>query len=578
MKRGAALFLTLLAAGCGKARSPNAQGGQVQVTYKSQVKALLEKRCMACHGAGGAPSGGYDLQSYLGVLGVGSDDVPNAIAGQESSTFLTKLDATADAKHWGYLLPQASELAPGEDADKRRQADRELLRRWVVDDRLAYFDVSVHPPGWLYTLSRDSESFHGGYLRGKSWDMTECQTCHRADRKPGDGFGPSCETCHKDGPQGCTTCHGDSSRSGLIAAAPPVDLRQSVSRGSRGVGAHQAHLNGNAWWAGAACTDCHTVPTSLWDPGHVGDKETRATVIFGGVAAKGAVSAGYDRNSLTCSGIYCHGATLKDSTAARTADPRWTDTTSPGCRSCHGIPGKGLGGPECYLCHQQSVASCDPSLPDCLPTGKRSLDGKDVGIRFLSRAMHLDGKVPIGKDGNPARCDGCHGSGTSGAPPPGVHGEVLISAPAVGLHQIHLTGGGLGKAVACNECHLVPQQVADKGHIDHDLPARVTFGTQARGQAYASTVDTKPSYDQGSHSCQNTFCHGLSGAQNTSWTWNAPAAVDCTSCHGAPPTTLLRGGNHPDTAGAACKTCHASAYDSAGKLDPAKHVNGRVDL
>jgi predicted CxxxxCH...CXXCH cytochrome family protein len=576
MKRGAALFLTFLAVGCGKLRAPTGTS-EVQVTYRDQIEALLDKRCTSCHGAGGAPSGRYDLTSYLGVLGVGSDDVPNAIAGQETSTFLARLDANGDPKHWAHLLPQASELAAGENADQRRQADYALLRRWVVEDRLAYFDVSQHPPGWLYTLSRDSEGFHGGYLRSKSWDMTECQTCHRADRKAGDGFGPACETCHKDGPQGCTTCHGDGSRTGLAAAAPPTDLQQSVSRGSRGVGAHQVHLAGNTWWAGAKCTDCHTVPTQLFDPGHVDDADHRAVVTFSGVATQGTTNAAYDRGSLTCAGIYCHGGTLKDPQASAT-NPKWTDTKTPGCRSCHGMPGKGLGGPECQVCHQQSVAACDPAEADCINTGKRARDGKAVGIRFLSRSLHLDGKVPIGKDGSGARCDSCHGTGTTGAPPPGLHGETLVSAPAVGLHQRHLTGGLVAKPMACNECHLVPKQVTDKGHIDHDLPATVTFGTQARGQKYNATVDTKPAYDQSSHTCQSTYCHNLSGAKTTTWTWNAGVGLDCTSCHGAPPTTLLKGGKHPDPNGVACNICHANSYDNAGNLDLSKHINGKVDL
>ncbi len=402
--------ITLVCSACGELREPGPPRPAIAVTYQQQVRPLLEQRCTTCHGKE-RREGSYDLSSYVGLLGPGSDETPNALAGDERSVLLARLDPASDPEHWDYLLPRPGELAAGEDPARRREADRALLRRWVVEDKLAYFDVLVHPPGWLYAPARGEPTFHGGFLRQRDWDFEACRGCHGSDLRGGSS-GRSCETCHQGGPQGCTTCHG-----GRGSEAPPPDLSWSFGRSARGVGAHQAHLSGgSSWWGGAACSDCHRVPASLRDAGHVDDKDLRAEVRFSGVAGQGATS-GYDATSLTCAGVYCHGGPLQDPTAQR-IDPKWTDTgVKLGCTSCHGMPGKGLGGPECNLCHQQSVSACTPREAGCIGTGRRPLDGKDVGIRFLSPGLHIDGKSPLGR---PAAgpCDACHGSGGQAAPPP----------------------------------------------------------------------------------------------------------------------------------------------------------------
>jgi predicted CxxxxCH...CXXCH cytochrome family protein len=46
----------------------------------------------------------------------------------------------------------------------------------------------------------------------------------------------------------------------------------------------------------------------------------------------------YSTSTTTCTGTYCHGGALKDPTAVP-VNPNWTDTTLPGCRSCHGVHG-----------------------------------------------------------------------------------------------------------------------------------------------------------------------------------------------------------------------------------------------
>ena len=49
----------------------------------------------------------------------------------------------------------------------------------------------------------------------------------------------------------------------------------------------------------------------------------------------------------------------------------------------------------------------------------------------------------------------------------------------------------------------------------------------------------------------------------------------CGSCHGDPPKSTLAGGSHGS--GTSCKSCHSEAYKN-GVLDPAVHINGKVEL
>jgi predicted CxxxxCH...CXXCH cytochrome family protein len=553
--------------GCGELRPPGAPRPSL-VTYHD-VRPILDARCATagCH-RGAGPSGGYDLSSYIGVLGVGSDDVRNAIASDASSLLLTKLDAVKEPRHWGYLLPQSSDLRAGETAESRRDADLVLLRRWVVDYGLAYFDVLVHPPSWLYAASRASDDFHGGFLRARQWDLDACRGCHGNDLRGGTS-GRDCSTCHDGGPEGCTTCHGSSARSGPTAVAPPTDLSWSTSRSARGVGAHQAHLRDRAWWAKIECVDCHRVPTALRDPGHASSTDGRATLTFGARAALSNVAPLYSPSTTTCS-VYCHGASFA---AIKQGEvPTWTDTQYPGCNTCHKVPAV-AGGPDCSVCHPQSVKPCTPGTdPACLQTAV------GVGVAFLSPSLHGDGTYPLGKPGVEGTCYACHGTKDSaGAPAPDLHGATAVSAVGVGLHAAHLTDSALRKAVPCDSCHIVPAALMDKGHIDHDLPAIITFSDLARGATRGATVDTKPTWDRTTATCTNVYCHSLNGGTGSPWRWTQTSTPGCTSCHGQPPGKTVSGGNHPQGV-TSCKQCHGSAYTASGDLDPTKHMNGKVDL
>lgn len=62
-------------------------------SYSTDIQPLFNTSCVACH-SGASPTGSYDLSSRDGVLGPGTDTVPNVIPNQpDSSELQRRLDA-----------------------------------------------------------------------------------------------------------------------------------------------------------------------------------------------------------------------------------------------------------------------------------------------------------------------------------------------------------------------------------------------------------------------------------------------------------------------------------------------------
>lgn len=539
-----------LSIACGELRD-NGEVLTAQDTYLADIVPLLQKKCIDCHG-GNAPSGGYDLSSWRGVLGAGSDGLTrNVIPGDDTSLLLATFGEGADYDHrW---LLSAAELA--------------LLRRWVVEAKANYFDSSWHGSEWLYPGARNSMSFHGGALRAKGWDTTLCQGCHGADLKGGKS-GISCSTCHSAGIDSCSTCHGSAG-----SAGPPASLSWGLDPSTdKGLGAHAKHASGSLFGAGLACSECHKTPTAVADAGHLFDdaeakiSDLKAEVTFGDWAKKGETTASYDSESQTCT-VYCHGASLGGT------PPTWTAAGSVSCSSCHSVPHaapKAYGGEDCAACHQQIVARCTEGEAGCVKVGESTF------LRIISGAKHGDGNKQVGKAGLEETCWGCHGSeSSSGAPSPDLDGNTAPTIVSVGLHDVHLNASQFREPITCDTCHLVPKTVTAAGHIDSDRPAEITFSELAAGKT-RSGIDTKPEWDRTTATCSNVYCHSLEGGSVTKWTWTArEVSLDCGSCHAAPPSKTLLGGTHANNA--YCQTCHPAAFKD-GRLDLTKHLNGKVEL
>ncbi len=348
------LFILVgIALGCGEQREELPMWDPFTHTYLADVKPLLDKKCVSCHGAT-SPKGSYDLSTWRGLFGPGMDTKRNVIAGDKKSVILTTLDS--DSAHKSLLTA----------------AEKKLLTTWVVDDKLAYFDSSTHNPWWLSPGDRAAASFHGGELRANKYDLSTCKGCHGTDLKGGTSK-KSCTTCHAGGVTACGTCHGTAT-----AGAPAPDLSGNLDISSVTVGLHAVHLSGTKFGK-VTCSDCHKVPTKLTDKGHV-DSKSPAEVVFSDLASgklrKLSLKPKWDRTKGTCTNVYCHAL----DTGAKTTWS-WTKKSTSGlaCGSCHGDPPKSTlaggshgSGTSCKSCHSEAYKN---------------------GV--LDPAVHINGKVEL---------------------------------------------------------------------------------------------------------------------------------------------------------------------------------------
>lgn len=369
----AAVVLALAAAACGD----SGEAGGPRFTWKEHVGAALAQRCVRCH-ADDEPGGAYVLNDYAATLDGGSDELPNALAGDPDSLLLTILD---DPAHTA-LVTDGPTTAPA-----WLPALRAMLTRWVVDDELAYFRSLFHPPDWV---APQAAGFHGRAIARAGWSLDGCRQCHGQDLDGG-RYEVSCRGCHEQGPEACDTCHRADDRPHLMHLAPGAQFRP------------------------AACSDCHDTPTAIDDPGHV---EPPVQVRFGEVATARAAAPAFDPVDRRCSDVACHGAGLH---APSAPSPRWgARAGEPDCERCHGMPPQrtaaGIPHPqvrECSWCH---AGSAPPGAP------------------WAGGETHGDGHIEL-RPGVQA-CDGCHPS------PGGAHPAHLSQGPfwdGVGCDACHHT-------------------------------------------------------------------------------------------------------------------------------------------
>lgn len=335
----------------------------------------------------------------------------------------------------------------------------------------------------------------------------------------------------------CTACHGSSARAGtpLLQSAPPNDLNGNTETSAPGVGSHQIHLVATESHRAVECSECHVVPRTVGDRGHM-DGRGPAQFVPGAMARFGGRTPSYDADARTCANVYCHLDTK----------PVWTAPRADACGTCHGVPPADPHpqSKQCYTCHSETVDQ----------------DGK---IKDVSK--HIDGKVEVALE-----CYSCHGSKASNAPPKDLAGNTESSSPGVGAHQKHLAGGAYGRPVACTECHVVPEKVGDPGHLDDTKGAEVIFTGVATSEKRA------PSYDRAEHRCADSWCHApqpdKKPAASPRWTGEDGDAT-CTTCHGKPPPP-------PHVQMSNCSFCHTEvAGEADGSIKSrALHVDGKVQV
>jgi len=246
-----------------------------------------------------------------------------------------------------------------------------------------------HATGWTDPAAN---GFHGKFIRGASWDMRSCQSCHGV-LYDGGSTGVSCRTCHTEssGPENCATCHGSTN------PAPPRDLSGNTATSAHGVGAHQRHFVGGGTVSSytLACSECHNVPASVYSAGHVDTPLPPEVAIRGPLAFADTSDVpgprSYNFDSLKCANTFCHGNWSLDSTTARfpgvyTASKmlganrfvKWTGgPAEAACGTCHGTPPTGhqlFQLSECGACHDQIV---------------------NTSGKIADKVRHMNGKVNV---------------------------------------------------------------------------------------------------------------------------------------------------------------------------------------
>lgn len=298
----------------------------------------------------------------------------------------------------------------------------------------------------------------------------------------------------------CSTCHSDDPDAmdfaGGAAGRPCTTCHEDGPTAcdtchDESSGAHPTHLLGGELDRPVACATCHDVP-DRWDaPGHL-DDDAPAEVTF----------EGYAPATGTCTGA-CHGD----------ATPRWTavGVGEAACGTCHGIPPANHVSDQCATCHGA-----------------------------LDAGYHVDGVVDLGD--RSGGCSACHGDATT-------------PAPDTGAHRGHLARSALRGPVACDDCHDVPDEIADEGHLDADLIA------EAEG------------FDRETRTCAGVYCHGTAEPR---WDAVGEGEAACGTCHGIPPATSF---HDPGLTLGDCHTCHPSV-DTFGNIvftgDVSEHLDGYV--
>jgi len=343
----------------------------------------------------------------------------------------------------------------------------------------------------------------------------------------------------------CHACHGSEDNPAPPRALPALvngKYQRPTELTWRGIGAHQTHLRGTESNAAVPCEACHVVPTGIWDLAHMDSKEGRATITFGGKALLTGATPVYDPVTLTCSGVYCHGAKAKS--PGPNSAPVWNivDGTQRGCGSCHGAfpPAPHPQAGDCVNCHGDTAGP---------------------GHTIANKANHINGKVEIRLTVD-APCSACHGAPPTTKDHPksnvcdGCHAGTAGPGPSIAHPEKHMNGKVevvLSAAAPCDACHGAPPPASVKNHPQ--------FGNCET--CHAATAGPN-----------HTIAHP-ENHRNGKVEVELAAGAPCAGCHGAPPPASVK--NHPQST--LCETCHSlTAGPNLTIANPANHRNGKVEV
>ncbi len=197
----------------------------------------------------------------------------------------------------------------------------------TVDDSLAIVIPEQHVNGTV-DVEVDCSSCHGVPPPLPHPPYSDCARCHST---VDDSLAIVIPEQHRNGTVDvevtCSSCHG-----GNLSSAPPPDLDGNRASTSPRVGAHRVHVSETSLFAAVQCGDCHVVPASFDDPGHIDDWGA-AEVSLSGAATSERSPATWDPVTRTCANVWCHGPRVSGTTT-----PEWSSAVAYSCSSCHGYP------------------------------------------------------------------------------------------------------------------------------------------------------------------------------------------------------------------------------------------------
>jgi len=471
--------------------------------------------------------------------------------------------------------------------------------------------IDVHKEGIVDTTS---SNFHGKYAFKNG--LADCSSCHGLDFKGG-GQSPACTTCHAalsthkegivdpnspnfhgkyqltNGFTDCQKCHGENFQ-GSVTSPSCANCHKSIDVHKTGiVDQNSANFHGKyKFKAGFAdCTSCH------------------------GATFSGGTQSPSCATSSCHTTITIHKAGIIDQNSADFHGKNQFAKDFTACKTCHGENFEGgLNSPSCATCHASisvhktgitdqnsanfhgkflkgdgwNISKCSSCHGSTFAGGTQSPSCKTSGCHTSSQG--------------PAACNTCHGDFNDPSkisPPKDLDGNVSSTSPGVGAHSKHLSAFANGVSFSCTECHTVPADVYDAGHLGSDGKAELNFGSFTN--KFGGTT-----YDFGTNKCSNTYCHGnfefpksqvyknfytadkmVGNNRSPVWTSSNGSETKCFSCHGKSDTDPSPVGHisYLDAAQTQpitidkCVLCHSTVVDASGTIiDKTKHINGKVNV
>jgi predicted CxxxxCH...CXXCH cytochrome family protein len=311
------------------------------------------------------------------------------------------------------------------------------------------------------------------------------------------------------------------------------------------VGAHQVHLTTTAYSNPIACRECHKVPATVGEAGHIDNMlPAEVSYLYSSLAntfhSVSASTPTYSYANATCSTTYCHdgqfienGPTWSNGTGTT---PRWNNPayissdsapTVADCAKCHGYPPGGTHstGTGCSGCHDH-------------------VDGVN-NTSFLIVSRHVDGQVQA--QGGDA-CTSCHSSLSANHD---LHSDrayflagKTMSAVDYGKspwwYEVKYTAGV--PKYSCGYCH--PQSAATHQGSGVNLNFSPSDGGAAgtiKAMNHSTQTYTQNATPGVSVTCSSVYCHSTGYSPyvyrtTPDWFDGLFSGDRCAACHGNAPT------------------------------------------